>query len=75
MLREGSPFILDVFGVAVNGLLGFVCLDHRALRVSTIKHIAVQSRHEPLVHPHLVFVDGPQFLYLINHVHHRVCII
>ena len=61
MLRDGQanhPSILDVPGAAVNGLLGCVCLDHRALRVGTVKDVSVQGRHEPLVRPHLVQAHG-----------------
>ena len=75
MLRDGQanrPSILDVPGVAVNGLLGCVCLDHRALWVGTVKDVSIEGRHEPLVRPHLVQVHGTQFLYLINQVHHQV---
>ena len=52
MLRDGEPnhpSISDVFGVTVHGLLGYVCLDHRTLRVSTAKDVYVEGRHEPLV--------------------------
>jgi hypothetical protein len=73
MQRVGQPNrspIPDVFGAVVNGLLCCVCLDHRALQVSTVMDVSIQGRHEPLVRPHLVQVDRPKFLYLINHVHH-----
>ena len=52
MLRDGEPnhpSISDVFGVAVHGLLGSVCLDDRAFWVSTAKDVYVEGRHEPLV--------------------------
>jgi hypothetical protein len=75
---DGQPnriCILDVCGAVVNGFLCCVSLDHRALWVSTVMDVLVQGRHEPLVRPHLVQVDRPKFLYLINHVHHQACII
>ena len=80
---RGSTFVLrdrqanrhsipDVPSSTVNGLLSCVCLDHRALRVGTVKDVSVEGRHEPLVRPHLVQVHSTQFLYLINQVHHQV---
>ena len=57
VLRDGQancPSIPDVPGAAVNSLISCVCLDHRALRVGTVKDISIEGRHELLVCPHLV---------------------
>ena len=61
VLRDGlanRPSILDVPSVAVNNLLGCVCLDHRALWVGMVKDMSIEGRHDPLVCPHLVQVHG-----------------
>jgi hypothetical protein len=56
--QANRPSILDVPGAAVKGLLDCVCLDHRALRVGTVKDISIEGRHESLVRSHLVQVHG-----------------
>ena len=37
-----------------------------------VMDVFIQYRHEPLVCPHLMQVNRPKVLYLINHVHYQV---